>query len=347
MIKLHHGTDNRRPALSTWASDLLRHRAVQLAIAGWAASIALVFLVAHGRLPFDRPTLAGISIAGQVLIQQVQLVIALGLIGVAWFVTRRRTVPDVAGRAPARTVSRMEVLAVVGYAVAVQAIGYVVGHLLGRYPISLHLPGVIYGLRGSLSTAEVAAWATYNFVAYAVIPYVVFRARGYSNEALNLKSSNRRQDALLIAIIFVLESAVELAYNPRIFSLSDHQLLLGAPAAFVIYFVGTSLPIMVFIYAILLPRYLKLTGSVVTTVILGGLTYAALHIFEAWGVYDSATNALLSIIFIVFQYFGPGMVKSVLTLRTGNAWVHVWAYHAVAPHVWLDTPVIVDALGIH
>ena len=41
------------------------------------------------------------------------------------------------------------------------------------------------------------------------------------------------------------------------------------------------------------------------------------------------------------------MVKSALTVRTGNAWVHVWAYHAIAPHVWLDTPVIVDALGIH
>jgi hypothetical protein len=27
---------------------------------------------------------------------------------------------------------------------------------------------------------------------------------------------------------------------------------------------------------------------------------------------------------------GPGMIKTVLTLRTGNAWVHVWAYHALA-----------------
>lgn len=30
-----------------------------------------------------------------------------------------------------------------------------------------------------------------------------------------------------------------------------------------------------------------------------------------------------------------------------NQEVHVWAYHAVAPHVWLDTPLIVQALGIH
>jgi hypothetical protein len=26
---------------------------------------------------------------------------------------------------------------------------------------------------------------------------------------------------------------------------------------------------------------------------------------------------------LMFQYFGPGIIKSVLTLRTGNAWVHV------------------------
>jgi len=76
------------------------------------------------------------------------------------------------------------------------------------------------------------------------------------------------------------------------------------------------------------------------------VTYAALHIFEAWGAYNSPTNWLLTLIFVGFQYFGPGMVKAALTVRTGNAWVHVWAYHAIAPHVWLDTPLIVDALGI-
>lgn len=34
------------------------------------------------------------------------------------------------------------------------------------------------------------------------------------------------------------------------------------------------------------------------------------------------------------------MVKTVLTLRTGNAWVHVWAHHALAPHTFHDTPLI-------
>jgi hypothetical protein len=97
---------------------------------------------------------------------------------------------------------------------------------------------------------------------------------------------------------------------------------------------------------ILLPRYLKLTGSIVDTVILGGVTYAALHLFEAWTLWDSPKNVALSLIFLMFQYFGPGMVKSVLTIRTGNAWVHVWSYHSIAPHVWLDTPLIVKIFKI-
>lgn len=73
----------------------------------------------------------------------------------------------------------------------------------------------------------------------------------------------------------------------------DAVVPIGVPAAFGLYVLGTSLPIMVFSYAILLPGYLNLTGSVVTTVILGGLSNAGLHIFESWG----GTDALLSLIF--------------------------------------------------
>lgn len=45
-------------------------------------------------------------------------------------------------------------------------------------------------------------------------------------------------------------------------------------------------------------------------------------------------------------FFGPGMMKSVLTLRTGNAWVHALSYHAVAPHVIVDTPLVVRIFAI-
>ena len=49
--------------------------------------------------------------------------------------------------------------------------------------------------------------------------------------------------------------------------------------------------------------------------------------------------------FLLLTYTGPGMIKTLLTLRTGNAWVHVWAYHALA-HTLVDTPHLVEALHI-
>ena len=103
---------------------------------------------------------------------------------------------------------------------------------------------------------------------------------------------------------------------------------------------------MIFIYCILLPRYLKVTNSVPLTIILGGLSYAVLHLGDSWTNYGSVASGLLSVIILLTQYFGPGMVKSVLTMRTGNAWVHVWAYHAIAPHVLIDTPTVVEIFQI-
>ena len=73
---------------------------------------------------------------------------------------------------------------------------------------------------------------------------------------------------------------------------------------------------------------------------------AVIHFFESWTAYDTVASATLSAIFLMFQYFGPGMIKSVLTLRTGNAWVHVWAYHAIAPHVTVDTTNIVNVFRL-
>ena len=109
---------------------------------------------------------------------------------------------------------------------------------------------------------------------------------------------------------------------------------------------GTVLPTMVLIYAILLPRYLSLTGSAISTVLLGGLTYAAMHLVEGWSAFGSPRDAALSLLFVLLSYVGPGMIKSVLTLRTGNAWVHALGYHAVAPHVVVDAPLVVKIFGI-
>jgi len=94
------------------------------------------------------------------------------------------------------------------------------------------------------------------------------------------------------------------------------------------------------------PRYLKLTGSFATTVVLGGLTYAAMHLVEGWSVFTTPRDTALSLIFVVLGYFGPGMIKTFITLRTGNAWVHAIGYHAIAPHVVVDAPLMAKVFGI-
>ncbi len=71
-----------------------------------------------------------------------------------------------------------------------------------------------------------------------------------------------------------------------------------------------------------------------------------MHLWDAWAVFSSPSSLVLSVIFVFFTYFGPGMMKTFLTVRTGNAWVHVWAYHALAPHTFHDTPLIVRMFRI-
>lgn len=66
-------------------------------------------------------------------------------------------------------------------------------------------------------------------------------------------------------------------------------------------------------------------------------SYPAMHIFESRTRYDTPSNSLSSIILVFLVFFPPGLMKSFLTLRTGNASVHVWAFHAISPRVTIDT----------
>jgi hypothetical protein len=315
------------------------------AVIGWAALNGAAIVLAHGYLPFDRPALAGQPFAVQMAGPSFGLLEVFALMGVVWWMTRRRAIPDMAARAPARARTVRETVAVLTYAMVGQAGGWVLGPALGYRPFGFHIAGTLVGCSIPASPGEVWTWMSYNFVVFAVIPYVWFRRR-YSSVDLNLTSSAPRSDLVLILVVGALESAVELWAFPGIFKLTTHQLALAAPLSFLVFFLGTVLPTMVLIYAILLPRYLKLTGSVTATVILGGLTYALMHLVEGWSVFNSPRDTALSLLFVFLQYTGPGMFKSFVTLRTGNAWVHALGYHAVAPHVVADAPMIATVFGI-
>jgi hypothetical protein len=333
-------------SLSSAVRSTLSHRGVHITLAVWILGMLAVMALARGSLPFDRPAVAQLPFAAQLVAPNLIMVEVFGLMALVFLLTRKRHIPDMADRAPERRLAARETFLVLGYAAVGQVGGWIVGTALGYRPFSFHIAGSIYGCSVAPGRAEVCAWALYNFFVFAVVPYVYFRRR-YSSAELNLRSDNRKNDAVVILVVLAIESAFELAaFNNNVFRLSSRQVLMGAPLTFVVFFVGTVLPTMILIYSILLPRYLRLTGSAISTVLLGGLTYAGMHIVEGWSAFSSPRNAALSLLFVLFQYFGPGMIKGVLTLRTGNAWVHALSYHAVAPHVIVDTPLMVKVFGL-
>jgi hypothetical protein len=265
-------------------------------------------------------------------------------IGLVALLTHGRPVPDLASRAPDRKVALGETAAMWGYAALVLGAGRIIGiHFFGA-PIALHLNGSLVGATRVQSPAEVYTWATYNFVLLAVIPYIVFRARGYSREALNLTSANWRNDLLVIVVVMAIGVVWDL-HDGAFLDLTRHQQVVGGTLSFVLHLAGTDLPIMVFIYGILVPRYCRLTTPM-TAFLIGAVSYPATHVFESWTHYDTVVDGVRSVALVLFVFFPPGVVKSFLTMRTGNAWVHMWGFHAVSPHVTVDTRLIVRDFDI-
>jgi hypothetical protein len=330
-----------RPADRWWLTGLLTQRSVQITVVAWVVAQLGVVILVHGHLPFHRPSLNHTPVDTQLLSPNLAILEELGVIALVFALTRRRIIPDVGARAPDRPVALRETWWIILYGIAGLLGGIIVARLLGIHPISFHLDGTLYGTDDVLHPGEVAVWAGYNFLVFAVAPYLYYRRR-YTSTQLNLRSTDRRNDLLVIGVILVVESIVDyVSLNSQLLSLSPKQLATGMPLTFVVYFLGTVLPTMVYIQCLLIPRFRRLTGSTATTVILGGIAYTLVHCTDGWMAFNTTSATVLSVVFLFFQYLGPGMVKAAMTLRTGNAWVHVWAYHAITPHVLDDTPFIV------
>jgi len=329
---------------SGWIKRTLSDRIVWIGLAVWLVFSAAIPYLAQGAIPFDQPMLAAMPHQARVMIEIFGPVVAFIFMGVAYALTRRRFV-DIAARAPGRSVALRETIGLLAYGAVVLIGGVFVGRLAGTHRIGLHLAGSMFGMTDSVSPREVWAWSLYNFAFYAAIPYLWFRRRGYSREQLCLKSNNPLNDTIVILVILAIGLIFDLPGN-AIWKLSGRQFAAGAALAFVYSFLGTGLPVMIFLTSILVPRFLRLTGSTAAAVVLGGFTYAAMHLSEYWTRYDTPAHAALSVIFIVLFFGGPGMVKAYLTLRTGNAWVHFWGYHVIWPHVTGDTPLFVKIFNL-
>ncbi|MFZ3453437.1 hypothetical protein [Arthrobacter sp. 7Tela_A1] len=316
------------------------------AAAAWLAANLWIGLAPGSRLPFDWPARAELSkleILAEINLAMAQIVL---LMGVVYLLTRRRPDPLLSRRAPEHRRALAETLGLLGYGVLGMMGGYFLATALGWHPFGLHLAGTLFGTRDLPAPGEVLTWAGYNLLVYAVLPLLWFRRR-YSSMALGLRSTAPRNDLLVIGVVLALEFCFQVVFvQPASLGLPPHLLVPGAALTFVLYLAGAVFPAMIYVYAILIPRFLRLTGSATATVLLGGVTYAGLHFWDAWAVFSSLERSTLSVVFLLFTYLGPGMFKSFLTLRTGNAWVHVWAYHAFAPHTLIDTPHIVEVFRL-
>lgn len=93
------------------------------------------------------------------------------LMSVVYALTRKRTVPDMAARAPERVTARRETLLLVAYGIFCQLGGLVLGRELGGHAFSFHVVGSLFGTHQVVEPTEVLAWATYNLIVYALVPY--------------------------------------------------------------------------------------------------------------------------------------------------------------------------------
>ena len=313
---------------------VVRQRALYVAVLLWLLLSGVGLLFSRYRPRFK----------GLVIGSSEYLVLVVLMFGLVMLLTRKRPVIDLAQRAPESSIARRETLAMWGYVGVVIVVGRVIGqHLFGE-GIALHLNGSLVGATRVQSPMEVYTWAAYNGILLALIPYVVFRMRGYSNQQLNLKSANLTSDLLVIAVVLAFSVGMDMT-GANIFQLTRHQQLVGGLMSFWLHLFGTDLPIMVVLYSILMPRYFKLF-SPMTAYLLGAVSYPTIHIFESGTRYNSIGAAAMSLTFVYLLFIPAGLMKSFLTWRTGNAWVHVWAYHAISPHVTVDTRLIVSDFGI-
>jgi hypothetical protein len=102
----------------SWLGRLLAEPSVRITVLAWLAANVAVVLLARGHLPFERPAVQGRSYLAQLLAPNVAMLEVLGLIAVAFALTRKRVIPNVAARAPQRAVAARETAALAGYGIA-------------------------------------------------------------------------------------------------------------------------------------------------------------------------------------------------------------------------------------
>jgi hypothetical protein len=115
------------PSLGSALRAVIRHRGVQTTVILWVIGYAVVLWLAHGSLPFDRPAIARLPFAMQMAAPTITMIEIFVLMVLAFLLTRKRVIPDMAARAPERRIALRETVLVLAYATLGQVGGWIVG----------------------------------------------------------------------------------------------------------------------------------------------------------------------------------------------------------------------------
>jgi hypothetical protein len=125
----------------------LSHRGVQSAAFLWITGYIVVLWLSHGSLPFDRPAIARLPFTLQLAMPTIGMIEVFVLMAVTVLLTRTRTVPNMAARAPERRAALRETIGLLVYAALGQIGGWVVGPALGYRPSAFTLPAPSLAVR--------------------------------------------------------------------------------------------------------------------------------------------------------------------------------------------------------
>src|SRR5215472_12366220 len=107
-----------------FARATLLHPAFWFGVMAWIALNAAAVYLSGGILPFDRPAVAALPFAAQMAFPTVGLLEIFVLMAVVYALTRKRAIPDVASRAPARARTALETIGLLSYAMVGQVGGW-------------------------------------------------------------------------------------------------------------------------------------------------------------------------------------------------------------------------------
>jgi hypothetical protein len=292
----------------------------------WAGSWLIIYLDAGRALPYAPANRLGFLMG--------EIVTAIMIFVLIWLSRNRKPIDhrsDLPIKQPLR-----ETIALLLY---LALIAVIVGPMLG---VRSHIgsAGLDHGSMHAWSSQTVRSvilWAGFYFCSIALIPLLVFTIwRGYSFRTLLLTFPEPKKwiPYSLITAVISLGAFV----GPAYFKLP----LRGHLLTFVLFSFGTFIPVAILIQGLLAPRLAILSKSWISGAVLAGLAYGLYHSREFYMEWGTVSQVAVSFAWIM-QIAFFGLLKSVTTLRTGSAWIHIFNTHM--PHL-SEAPEIVRIFSL-